>query len=363
MAHITPVLDRRHHRSQPHNAHAHYQQYREYDVSSIVSEIEQLSLYSASSRKQSLAGTGETGSSGHVRRRHRSGRQEDPRPVVTKSEPPSPGHSCYSAAASPGHSYSSETRGSGAWQDEATPGCCSLQQSGGTDYDSLISSHGAISKEPILSNCVKNFMSWCAEKAERGTSAILESLPSLSKEDFHIVMIGLDGAGKTTALYRLKFDQYMNTVPTVGFNCERVKGTLGKSKGLTFLIWDVGGQEKIRPLWRSYTRCTDGIIFVVDSAEQEKLDEAKVELWRTMKYQDNKDIPLLILANKQDLQSAMCAADIEEALGLRDLNSQLWSVEESCSITGEGLDTGLEMLCQLIVRRKKLAKRKRNKTK
>ena len=54
---------------------------------------------------------------------------------------------------------------------------------------------------------------------------------------------------------------------------------------------------------------------MVDSAEQEKLDEAKVELWRTMKYQDNKDIPLLILANKQDLQSAMCAADIEEALG------------------------------------------------
>ena len=97
-------------------------------------------------------------------------------------------------------------------------------------------------------------MSWMAEKAEKGTNAFLESLPSLSKEDFHIVMIGLDGAGKTTALYRLKFDQYMNTVPTVGFNCERVKGTVGKSRGLTFLIWDVGGQEKIRPLWRSYTR-------------------------------------------------------------------------------------------------------------
>ena len=62
-------------------------------------------------------------------------------------------------------------------------------------------------------------------------------------------------------------------------------------------------------------RCTDGIIFVVDSAEADKLDEAKVELWRTMKYQDNKDIPLLILANKQDLQEALNAADIEDALG------------------------------------------------
>ena len=54
---------------------------------------------------------------------------------------------------------------------------------------------------------------------------------------------------------------------------------------------------------------------MVDSAEEERLDEAKVELWRTMKYQDNKDIPLLVLANKQDLQSALSAADIEDALG------------------------------------------------
>ena len=54
---------------------------------------------------------------------------------------------------------------------------------------------------------------------------------------------------------------------------------------------------------------------MVDSAEADKLDEAKVELWRTMKYQDNKDIPLLILANKQDLQEALSAPDIEDALG------------------------------------------------
>ena len=69
----------------------------------------------------------------------------------------------------------------------------------------------------------------------------------------------------------------------IGFNCERVKGTMGRSRGLTFLVWDVGGQEKIRPLWRSYTRCTDGIIFVVDSAQPESLEEARVELWRTMR--------------------------------------------------------------------------------
>ncbi|CAB3260107.1 unnamed protein product [Arctia plantaginis] len=74
-------------------------------------------------------------------------------------------------------------------------------------------------------------------------SSLLDALPT-AQGTLHVVMLGLDSAGKTTALYRLKFDQYLNTVPTIGFNCEKVKGTLGKSKGVNFLVWDVGGQEK-----------------------------------------------------------------------------------------------------------------------
>ena len=223
---------------------------RDWDVASVVSEIEQLSLYSREqSRDRRRAGTS-------ARRRHRSGRQDDPRPEVTKSEPPSPGHSCASERSellqvslivAQFHDINfhfqfvcvQETRG-GPWQEEVTAGCCSLQAAPDPDHAALLGP----AKEPVLASCVRSFMSWMAEKAERGTSALLESLPSLSKEDFHIVMIGLDGAGKTTALYRLKFDHYMNTVPTVGFNCERVKGTVGRSRGLTFLIWDVGGQER-----------------------------------------------------------------------------------------------------------------------
>jgi len=66
-------------------------------------------------------------------------------------------------------------------------------------------------------------------------------------------------------------------------------------------VWDVGGQEKLRPLWKSYTRCTDGIIFVVDSCDTERLEEAKMELTRTARSPDNASVPILILANKQDL--------------------------------------------------------------
>ncbi|XP_023337265.1 ADP-ribosylation factor-like protein 4A [Eurytemora carolleeae] len=260
-----------------------------------------------------------------------------------------------SEPSSPGHSYHYEESAGG--KDERTAGCCSMS----ADEPSYANLNQT--KPPAVPSCVKSFMSWMVNKAGKGTTALLDTLPNLSKEDFHIVMIGLDGAGKSTALYRMKFNQYINTVPTIGFNCERIRGTLGKTRGLTFLIWDVGGQEKIRPLWRSYTRCTDGIVFVVDSANSDSFEEAKMELFRTMRYQDNSSVPLLVLANKQDLTSAVSAHQIEEVLGLRDLNSSLWQVEPTCSITGEGLDTGLEALHQLILKKKKLLKRNRNKTK
>lgn len=71
--------------------------------------------------------------------------------------------------------------------------------------------------------------------------------------------------------------------------------------GVNFLVWDVGGQEKLRPLWKSYTRCTDGIIFVVDSCDTERLEEAKMEITRVARSPDNAGVPILILANKQDL--------------------------------------------------------------
>ncbi|KAH8267404.1 hypothetical protein KR018_008929 [Drosophila ironensis] len=167
---------------------------------------------------------------------------------------------------------------------------------------------------------------------------LLDSLPS--QGTLHVVMLGLDSAGKTTALYRLKFDQYLNTVPTIGFNCEKVQGTVGKAKGVHFLVWDVGGQEKLRPLWRSYTRyyghtefnkmylkiyfqfrCTDGILFVIDSVDTERMEEAKMELMRTAKCPDNQGVPVLILANKQDLPNACGAMELENLLGLNELHN------------------------------------------
>lgn len=181
---------------------------------------------------------------------------------------------------------------------------------------------------------------------------------SLSKlNDVHVVMLGLDSAGKSTVLYRLKFDQYIDTLPTVGFNCEKVKGSTGKAKGVAFTIWDVGGQEKVRPLWRSYTRNTDGIVFVIDSVDLERMEEARVEILRTVRTSDVIGVPILVLANKQDLPSARSAEDIEKLLNLQEIAStNLYKVHGTCAVTGEGLDEGLEQLYQMILKRRKAIK-------
>ena len=247
-----------------------------------------------------------------------------------------------------------ETRQSQLYHEDRTAGCCPMLESR--------KQREVEAREQTSSSYVRNFLSWMSLKAGRGTSVILDALPTRSKEDFHLVMIGLDGAGKTTVLYRMKDDQYINTVPTIGFNCERVKGRIGRSAGLTFLVWDVGGQEKIRPLWRSYKRATDGIIFVLDSAEYTLLDEARLELHRTLNYQDNMNTPLLVLANKQDLPTGLREKDVVRALGLKTLKSSLWCVELTCGITGEGLETGIEMMHMMIMKKRMRGKRNRNKT-
>ena len=100
-------------------------------------------------------------------------------------------------------------------------------------------------------------------------------------------------------------------------------------------MWDVGGQDKLRPLWRSYTRCTDGIIFVVDSTKVDRLEEAKLELLKICKTHKQSQIPVLILANKQDLPVAIDADKVEASLGLKELGpSAPWHLQATCAVTG-----------------------------
>jgi len=151
---------------------------------------------------------------------------------------------------------------------------------------------------------------------------------------------------------------------------------MGRARGVTFLVWDVGGQEKLRPLWRSYTRCTDGIVFVVDSVDAERMEEARVELMRTAKTPENAGVPILVFANKQDLPGARDPKEVEKLLGLVEAASSptqgsschpatgpLYHVQPACAITGDGLHEGMEQLYEMILKKRKLSKQSKKKSK
>ena len=159
------------------------------------------------------------------------------------------------------------------------------------------------------------------------------------KKEMRILMVGLDAAGKTTILYKLKLGEIVTTIPTIGFNVETVE-----YKNISFTVWDVGGQDKIRPLWRHYFQNTQGLIFVVDSNDRERIGEAREELNRMLAEDELRDAVLLILANKQDLPNAMSAAEINEKLGLHQLRNREWYIQATCATNGEGLYEGLDWL-------------------
>lgn len=152
---------------------------------------------------------------------------------------------------------------------------------------------------------------------------------------------------------------------SLGFNVETVE-----YKNISFTVWDVGGQDKIRPLWRhcklqfyllavehflihlvsfnlnitilSDFQNTQGIIFVVDSNDRERVSEAREELQRMLNEDELRDALLLVFANKQDLPNAMNAAEITDKLGLHSLRQRTWYIQATCATSGDGLYEGLE---------------------
>ncbi|CAG9319160.1 unnamed protein product [Blepharisma stoltei] len=165
-----------------------------------------------------------------------------------------------------------------------------------------------------------------------------------------LLMVGLNASGKTAILYQLKLGDAVSTISTIGFNVETIR-----HKNVRFNIWDVGGDQKIRPLWRHYYQGTDGLIFVIDGTDRDRIGEANDELHKIFDSEDMKEIPLLIFANKQDLPGAMRVSEIVERLNLYGIKNREWYAQGSCAIRGEGLFEGLEWLGSIFkAQRKKL---------
>ncbi|XP_059542907.1 ADP-ribosylation factor-like protein 14 isoform X2 [Myotis daubentonii] len=132
-----------------------------------------------------------------------------------------------------------------------------------------------------------------------------------------ILLLGLDSAGKSTVLYKLKLAKDIVTMPTVGFNVEMLE--LGKS--LSFTVWDVGGQEKMRAVWGCYCERAHGLVYVVDSTDKQRLEASRREFEHILKNEHMKNVPVVLLANKQDKPGALTAEDI----------TRLFKVKKLCS--------------------------------
>mmetsp|Transcript_15013 Transcript_15013/g.30831 ORF Transcript_15013/g.30831 Transcript_15013/m.30831 type:complete len:221 (-) Transcript_15013:192-854(-) len=159
------------------------------------------------------------------------------------------------------------------------------------------------------------------------------------KKDMRFLIQGLDAAGKTTILYKMKLGEVVTTIPTIGFNVETIE-----FKNVTMTCWDVGGRDKIRPLWRHYYQNTSALIFVVDSNDRDRLEISKDEIHRAMAEEELRDVPILIFCNKQDLPNAMSVREVTEELQLHSLHNKQWNIQACCATTGDGLYEGLDWL-------------------
>jgi len=167
---------------------------------------------------------------------------------------------------------------------------------------------------------------------------LLTLLRTLKKDDTEkrILMLGLDNSGKTTALKKLADEAPAEITPTQGFNIKSVN-----VDGFKLNVWDIGGQKHIRPYWKNYYDGTDALIYIIDSSDKRRVDEAAEELTALMSEEKLVGVPTLVLANKQDLLGAMTAAEIMEEVGLTDFTDRWIAVKPCSAKTGENLQDAI----------------------
>lgn len=169
----------------------------------------------------------------------------------------------------------------------------------------------------------------------------------VGKAQMQIIIIGLAGAGKTTLLHSLGLGEVLTTIPAIGCNVETAE-----YQNLYFTSWDVGGQVTMEPLFQqSSSASRPVIVFVVDSNDDERIEQARYELQKLLLNNKLRGSPLLVLANKQDLPDVMSVEEVADRLLLPSLQDRQWHIQGLCAWTGAGLDAGLGWLSSATFRR------------
>ena len=128
--------------------------------------------------------------------------------------------------------------------------------------------------------------------------------------------------------------------------------SLQTQDGFKLNVWDIGGQKAIRPYWKNYYENTDGLVYVVDSSDEVRLKECTEELQALLAEDNLKNVPLLVFANKQDLQFALDAEEILNTLSLMEIKDRTWTIQACSAVTKEGLQEGMEWLVKTISEKK-----------
>ncbi|KAM9836677.1 ADP-ribosylation factor-like protein 2 [Aulostomus maculatus] len=178
-----------------------------------------------------------------------------------------------------------------------------------------------------------------------GLLTILKKLKQKERE-MRLLMLGLDNAGKTTVLKRLNGEDVSTISPTLGFNIKTLE-----HRGFKLNIWDVGGQKSLRSYWRNYFESTDGLVWVVDSADRLRLEDCRQELDTLLLEERLTGATLLVFANKQDLPGALSKEAIQEALALDNIKTHHWCIISCSAVTGENLLAGVDWLLDDIAAR------------
>ncbi len=166
---------------------------------------------------------------------------------------------------------------------------------------------------------------------------------SRSRNNFKIIILGIQNAGKTTILYRLSIGQLVKTTPTIGSNVEEIS-----YNNVKLQAWDLGGQESTRSIWNVYYVNTDAIIYVIDTHD-ETYDDSKTQFYKLLSNETLKNAIILIYANKQDLPGAKNVAEIIQIYELDTIKDHIWHIQPCSAQTGEGLITGMKWLSDQLV--------------
>ncbi|CAM9376273.1 unnamed protein product, partial [Ectocarpus fasciculatus] len=167
-----------------------------------------------------------------------------------------------------------------------------------------------------------------------------------SKTEINVLILGLDYAGKTTLLEQMKgiFKKVQGIPPskippTVGLNVGKMD--VGGCK-LTF--WDLGGQVRVRSLWEKYYADAHGLIFVMDSADVGRFEEARMAFDTVKEQGELHGVPLMMLANKQDLPEAISTADISVQFDMHKITKVAFRLQPCSGLTCDGVTEGIHWI-------------------